>query len=191
LQRQFYVAWVTEPDAVLIAAVAEATGAGEVRVLPTWWGCEKRNGALPVPEPGEGLVNLEFQRCSDRAMEFSVFGPGVRRARADLGRAIALASGRPLLFSDCNLFPWSYFMAREDGAIVNVAIHPTDEDIFELMPEDPADPDGIPRTVVFAPDEPLPTAPDLPELDPPRRCAVFGGPCPKRADICADARPSR
>jgi hypothetical protein len=162
-----------------------------VRLPPTWWGCDKSGGGLPDPEPVEGPVNVEFMACSDRAMEFAVFGRGLTLARADLGRAIAIADGRPLLFSDCSLFPFSYFMAREDGAIVSVVVSPADEGAFVLLPQDPAEPDATPRVVLFGPNEPLPRPADPAELDPPRRCAVFGGPCPKRHSVCADAGLSR
>jgi hypothetical protein len=79
MQRQFYVAWMSEPDAALLAAVARATGVDEVRLPPTWWGCDKSGGGLPDPEPVEGPVNVEFMACSDRAMEFAVFGRGLTR----------------------------------------------------------------------------------------------------------------
>lgn len=189
MQRFFFVAWLPRPDARLIAAIARAVGVADARLLPTWWGCEKQTGNLPHPEPDEGPLNIEFDTCGERTMQLQVFGPAVSLGIAALGRAIALSDGRPLLFSDCHLFPFSYMMAQEDGAIVHVIVRP-DEGVgndFELLPDDPADPDFWRRDVLFAPSDPLPP-PLVERADPPTRCGVFRGACPKRQERCVPIR---
>jgi hypothetical protein len=80
-------------------------------------------------------------------------------------------------------------MAREDGAIVHVVVR--DEEGMALAPQDPDDPDHWARDVLFAPGEALPraTAAELQaRSDPPLRCAVFGGACPKRKQLCPSLR---
>jgi hypothetical protein len=189
LERRFFIAWLPEPDERLLLAIARATGVAEARLLPTWYGCDKQTGDLPDPEPEEGPVNVEFDSCGAGTMQLQVFGPAVSMPTAALGRAIALADGRKLLFSDCHLFPFTYMMAREDGAIVHVVVR-SDHDIvddFELLPEDPADPDYWRRDVLFAPGDALPP-PLVARADPPEHCAVFRGPCPKRQQRCVPIR---
>ncbi len=185
MQRRFFIAWLAEPDERLLQAIARAMGIAAPRLLPTWWGCDKETGDLPDPAPEEGLVNVEFNTCGARTMELQVFGPAVSMPTAALARAIARADGRPLLFSDCHLFPFTYMMAREDGAILHVLVRSDDAvvDDFELLPEDPANPDYWRRDVLFAPDDPLPP-PLVARADPPAHCAVFRGPCPKRQERC-------
>jgi hypothetical protein len=185
MQRHFLVAWLPQPDARLLDAIATAAGVAEAQLLPTWWGCGK--DSLNAPDLGldEGAVNVEFDTCGERAMQLQIFGPAVSLRTAALARAIALSDGRPLLFSDCHLFPFSYLMAREDGAIVHVVVKSDEEaiDNFELLPDDPASPDYRRWDVLFAPDAPLPPA-LVERADPPAHCAVFRGACPKRQFPC-------
>jgi hypothetical protein len=185
LERRFFIAWLPAPDARLLQAIARATGVDAVRLLPTWYGCDKQTNDLPDPKPEDGPGSVEFERCGVRTMQLQGVGPAVSMATAALARAIALADGRPLLFSDCHLFPFTYLMARADGAIVHVVVRSADEvaDDFELLPDDPAAPDYWRRDILFAPGDALPP-PRVAQADPPEHCAVFGGPCPKRQERC-------
>ncbi len=184
MERRFFIVWLPEPDERLLRAIARATGVAEASLLPSWYGCDKQTGDVPDPEPEAWPVNVEFDTYGARTMQLQVFGPAVSMATAALGRAIALADGRPLLFSDCHLFPFTYMMARADGAIVHVVVRSDDGgDDFELLSEDPADPDYWRRDVLFAPGDALPS-PLVARADPPEYCAVFRGACPKRQERC-------
>ena len=151
MERRFFIAWVPEPDERLLRAIARATGVAEARLLPTWWGCDKKTYDMPDSGPEEGALFVEFETCGARTMQLQIFGPAVSMGTAALGRAIALADRRPLLFSDCHLYPFTYMMAREDGAILHVLVRSDDAvaDDFELLPDNPADPDYWRRDILF------------------------------------------
>jgi len=193
MRRLFYLLWQDDLDPALVEAVRVAANCTEVVLLHTWWGLAKDGGDDP-PEPAipPGAVAMEWSaRGRGAAMELCVFGPGLADdlSPPQFGRRLAKALGRPLLFSDCHVFPLSYMMARENGAIVHVVVR--DDDGMALVPDDPDDPDHWARDVLFEPDTPLPAA-SAAELDaqpdPPLHCAVFGGACPKRKYRCVSVR---
>ncbi len=186
-----FVVWKTGPDEDLVRAVGAAFGTTAVRVVDTWNFSEKSTGdLLAANDPPPADVYLEWLERGGDAISLQIFGPAVKddAGAGDVGRALALALGMPLLFSDCSLFPFSYLMAREDGAILNVVIRDLDEDGFELLPSDPDDPDHWIPEMVFEADQPLPP----PASEEMRRnivhhkmCAIFDGPCPKPAFKCS------
>jgi hypothetical protein len=194
MNRLDFILWQGAPDHALVDALAAAAGMDDVVVLTTWNGCVKGSWDFPATPEATGAVNLEWLDLgTGAAMAIEVFGsaigPGL--GRPEFGRRLARALGRPLLFGDCHLFPWTYMMAREDGAIVHVVVQPGDEAGFVLLPEDPSHPDHWERDVLFGPDDPLPvtTAETLASrLSPPGHCAIFGGACPKRKFRCVDPR---
>ncbi len=189
MRRLFYLLWQDDLDPALVEAIRSAVSGAELVLLDTWWGLAKDGEDDPAgPDIPPGAVAVEWSaRGPGAAMELCVFGPGVPDdlSPPQFGRRLAKALGRPLLFSDCHVFPLTYMMAREDEAIVHVVVR--DDDGMALVPDDPDDPDCWARDVLFEPDAPLPAA-TAAELDarpdPPLRCAVFGGACPKRKFRC-------
>jgi len=190
VRRFDFILWQDDMDASLAAAIGVAAAASEVVELSSSWWTAPKQGAVDVPllDLAPGAVAVEwFSNGPGTALQISVFGPALGAVDfvAAFARRLALALGRPLLFSDCHVFPLVFLMAREDGAIVHVVVR--DDDAMALLPDDPGDPDYWARDVLFAPGDRLPhpgpeeqRAPGAPRT----RCAIFGGPCPKRRLRC-------
>jgi hypothetical protein len=193
MRFRYYALWQDDLDERLLAAIRFAADGAEVQLRDTWMGLPKDRGDdAPWEDVPSGALAVEWDAVGPgAAMQLCVFGRvlGDDVSQAQFGRRLALALGRPLLFSDCHLFPLTYMMAREDGAIVHVVIR--DDDAMSLLPDDPADPDYWERDVLFAPGAALPATPDSAldaQADPPGQCVVFGGGCPKRKFRCVSVR---
>ena len=153
------------------------TGESDIVVLETWNGCDKTSWDLPPAAP-QGRIEIEWLRRKGQfGLDLKIFARDsyLRMGEAVFVRALARALGRPLLFSDCHLFPWSYFMAAADGSIFDVVCEPNEEDRLDLVPDAPV--------LLFAPSDVLPP-PEGETFEPPYRCGVFGGACPKKSDRC-------
>jgi hypothetical protein len=192
MRRLYYVLWQDDLDPALVEAVSAGAGGAEVQLRGNWMDLGKDGGDATLDLPAPAGVAVEWTApAPGAAMELCVWGPALADdlTEAQFGRRLARALRRPLLFSDCHLFPLTYMMAREDGAIVHVVVR--DDDGMALLPDDPADPDYWERDVLFEPDALLPTA-TAAELearpDPPDHCIVFGGRCPKRKFPCVSVR---
>jgi hypothetical protein len=185
-----FCAWRSAPDAAFLAAVARAAGVGETElaVLDTWNFVNKTDPMAPDVEAPQASVYVEWVEIGEAAVscQIRIFGPAIREDEGEpvFARRLARESSEPLLFSDCHIYPNTWMMAREDGAIVHVVVR--DDDAMTLLPDNPADPDYWERDVLFAPDAPLPptTAAGLDaRIHPPERCK-FGGRCPKKKFVC-------
>ena len=171
----------------LVRAIAHAAGTMDIAVLSTWNGCDKVSWDLPGEMERTAEVNVEWLLRSGRfRLDLRVWGRGIpdTRTEARFARDVARTLGRPLLFSDCHLFPWSYILARQDGAILHVLVRPNEGDSFDLMPETPAfegDTDFFAPELLYASGDPLDDAgTQIPERSlPPEYCRIFNGPCPK------------
>ena len=191
MRDYYFCAWRTPPDAAFLSAVAKAANvdAHNARLLDSWDHVDKADPFGPEVEPPKAQVYVEWTPAGDSLVtcQIHVFGPAIREDESEpsFARRLARLSGWPLLFSDCHVYPNTWMMAREDGAIVHVVVR--DDDDMTLLPEDPREPDHWARDVLFAPDDPLPQ-PTAAELDargdPPDRCKAFGGACPKRKFLC-------
>ena len=192
MRRLYYVLWQDDLDLALVEAIGIASGGAEVQLRGDWMGVGKDGGDASLDQPAPTGVAAEWSaRGPGAAMELCVWGPALADdlSEAQFGRSLAQALGRPLLFSDCHVFPLTYMLAREDGAIVHVVVR--DDDAMSLLPEDPDDPDDWSRDVLFEPRAPLPkaTAAELEaKPDPPDHCVTFGGRCPKRKFRCVSVR---
>lgn len=183
----YFVLWQDDLDQPLVDAVGAAAGGLPVVLSQAWNGMSKDGAAEDPPEfdVPAGVIELEWRtRGPGSAMQLAVYARPLPAdvGVAEFGRRLARALGRPLLFSDCHVFPLSYFMAREDGAILHVVVR--DDDGMALLPDDPKEPDSWERDVLFAPSQPLPMPADDLRADPPERCGVFTGACPKRTSLC-------
>lgn len=182
----------------LLRAIRIATGCEHVVVLSTWNGCDKVTWDIPAEHEPWGDVNLEWLlRAGEFRLDVKLWGRGIPASctAAQLTRAIAKALGRPLLFSDCAIFPWSYLEAMPDGAILHVVARPNDEDRLDLYPAAPASPDDheyFAPEILCAPSDRLNDAePWMPNRSiPPDYCAVFNRSCPK-SHPCARIEPDR
>jgi hypothetical protein len=188
MRRLNFCAWDEHVSPAFLEAAITAAGASEALLLKTWNGVEKITWDIPATDPPPAQLYVEWLTGGPgNASQVQLFGPAIADDCGEpaFGRRLARAWGKPLLFSDCHLFPGSWMMAREDGAIVHVVIR--DDDTMALLPDDPADPDYWPRPVLFGPGDPLPV-PTAAELaarpDPPDHCVVFGGRCPKSLQQC-------
>ncbi len=192
MRRLYYVLWQDDLDAALAEAIGVASGGAPVQLRGDWIGVGGDAVGAPLDQPPPTGVVAEWgTRGPGAAMELCVWGPALADdlSEAQFGRSLAKALGRPLLFSDCHVFPLTYMLAREDGAIVHVVVR--DDDAMTLAPDDPDDRDYWARDVLFEPHAPLPkaTAAELEATpDPPDHCVTFGGRCPKRKFRCVSVR---
>ena len=179
---------------LLVAAVMEATGHQDVRLLSGWHGCDRVTGEM-IANEATGAINVEWYRRKGRfSLDVNLFGRdfGPRETTARLCRAIARSLGLSVLFGDCSAFGYSYFSAEPDGSIwAQLLVIGDDDDRMDLDTYD----HDIPRyrypRLTFAPNEPLPEKPPfLPHgwrdgesnCDTPiagKLCTVFALPCPK------------
>lgn len=161
---------------------------GESRITIREADFNRVEDALP-----EGIV-LEWTRREGRFdLEIDVRSRGhfLHETQARWSRALAKEMGGPFLFSDCSAFPFSYYMADPDGSIWYVVVKIGDEDIFDLLSDDPNDPDGFPPKLAFRADEELPLrSPDKPlhwthgetscdQTVAGKPCLIFNMTCPK------------
>jgi len=178
----------------LVAAIASATGEGDVRLLAGWNGCDRVTGE-PIAHDVTGKVNIEWLRRKGRfSLDVMFYGRDIapRETEARLCRAVAKSLGRSVLFSDCSAFAYSYFSAEPDGSIwAQLLVIGDDDDVMDLDTYHHDDPRHCYPRLVFAPDEGLPErAPGDPEnwthgdtsCDKPipgKLCRAFAAPCPK------------
>ena len=182
----------------LLRAIRIATACEDVVVLSTWNGCDKATWDLPAENEPWGGVNVEWLlRAGEFRLDVKLWGRAIPASytRARLAREIAKALGRPLLFSDCAIFPWSYLEAMPDGAIRHVVARPNDDDRLDLYPAAPAGPgdrEYFEPEILYGPSDPLNDAdPWMPERSiPPDYCAVFNRSCPK-SHRCSRIEPDR
>lgn len=171
----------------VLRALRVATGESDVVGLETWMGCDKATWDLPVLPQPTGRIEVEWLlRRGQFGLDLRIMTRDSCRemSAAMFARAFARALGRPLLFSDCHLFPWSYIMASADGSIFDVVCEPNEDDRLDLLPDDPDGPDHFTPVLLFAAGDALPPAPEGGMFEPPDRCGVFGGACPKKSDRC-------
>lgn len=169
----------------LLRATRIATGCEDVVVLSTWNGCDKATWDLPAANEPWGGVNVEWLlRRGEFRLDVKLWGRAIPASytAARLARDIAIALGRPLLFSDCAIFPWSYLQAMPDGSIRHVVARPNDDDRLDLLPPAPAG-DGEyfePEEICAASDLLRDADPSKPDRSsPPDYCAIFNRSCPK------------
>lgn len=171
----------------ILEALRVATGESDVVEHGTWMGCDKENWDLPVTRHPEAKIEVEWLRRKGRfGLDLRIVARDAHLHMSDgmFARAFARALGRPLLFSDCHLFPWSYFMAAADGSIFDVVCEPNDDDRLDLIPSDPDEPGHSMPMLLFGPADELPPVTDDATFEPPDRCGVFGGECPKKLERC-------
>lgn len=176
------------PDpADIVGALRSIFAEPDVRLLKSWRHLVTNEPAPHGDEPGP--INVEvYRRGGQFALDVEVWGPtfGEGESSAGFARALALALGRPVLFSDCSSFVFSYFLADPKGAIWEALLQIRDDDVMDLD-----DTSLYPRLVIAA-DEDLPRrAAGDPEswthgdtscetYVPGRPCRVFAMECPKR-----------
>lgn len=183
-----------QDPAKLLAAVAEASGERDVRMLKGWKGADPDTGE-PIGPQDFGAVNIEWYRRKGRfSLDVKVFGRefAARETSARFSRAVARALGRPVLFGDCSAFGFSYFMAAPDGSIWAVLlVIGDDDDVMDVDTYDHKVPAQCFPRLTYTPIDPLPeralgdpdswthgdTNCDTPI--PGKLCRVFAGPCPR------------
>ncbi|HEX4534200.1 MAG TPA: hypothetical protein VH000_08205 [Rhizomicrobium sp.] len=183
-------------DEHLAAAVERVTGQ-PVAVLKSWWGGDKQTSEML--EEIEGPVNIEWlMRKGLFKLDLRIYGQGISLhfTEAQFARALAKELTRPLLFSDCSAFPFSYFRAKPDGAIDYVVVTIDDEENFDLLTDDPTVPNHFIPQMIYGPEEPLPQKPPGDGAAMPRDvkatcdkfqqgaiCEQFWSECPKRTRL--------
>lgn len=188
----------------LVAAVSEATGERDVRLLRGWDGCDRETGRA-IEDEETGAVNVERLRREGRfSLDVQVYGANIAPGRTSAGfaRAVAKSLQRSVLFSDCGGSSFSYFSAEPDGSIWAQTLVVGDDSVMDLDTFRHEDPRRRCPRMVFGPDEPLPERPaGKPESwhsgDPTcdtagagTLCRVFYAPCPRRRlAVLAPERP--
>jgi hypothetical protein len=186
-------------DARFIAAVAKVAGTNDVLLLDTWCGINPATGEMPEERHRQAAVYVERCRRPGRfGLDIAIFGrrrTEPNMSKAEFTRALACELGQPLVLSDCDANPWSYFRVDPDGAVHHVFTRVDDDqdrDRFDLACDlDPSDPEHIPATLIWPADEPLPRKPaDAPDHLPSalrtfclgatdaKLCETFWAPCP-------------
>jgi hypothetical protein len=159
----------------------------DVRVLKSWRHLVANEPAANGGEPGP--INVEvYWRRGQFALEVEVWGPtfGDGQTAAGFARALALAIGRPLLFSDCSAFALSYFLTDAKGAIWEVLLQTRDDDVLDLDDTSPylrlmiAADEQLPRRAVGDPESWTHGDTTCEAYVPARPCRVFARECPKR-----------
>lgn len=176
----------------ILRALQGATGESEVVGLETWMWCDKATHEVPVTPRRHGKVEVEWLRRKGQfGLDLRIIARDScqRMSAAMFARAFAGALGRPLLFSDCHLFPWSYILAGADGSMFDVVCQPNDEDRLDLVAGDPDRPGDFTPGLLFAPYDALPAPLEGETFAPPDRCGVFGGACPKKSERCPKGGP--
>ena len=171
----YFHAATDDPRAVA-DALTQVTGIGDVRMFE----------AGSMPDEAGPLDIAWLLRRGRFALDLVVYARdfGARETQARLCRAVAKTLGKPVLFSDCSPFPYSYFSAEPDGSIWVQLLTPDDDDGERMDLETDY------ARLIFAPDAALPErAPDDPvswcrgdtmcehAADGP--CRAFAMPCPK------------
>lgn len=159
----------------------------DVRLLESRSYSGASESAAHGDEPGP--INVEVYRRKGRfALEVEVWGEtfGEGETSASFSRALALALGRPLLFSDCSSFPFSYFLVDPKGAIWEVLLQISDDDIFDLCDSSHypcltiAVNKCLPRRAAGDPDSWTPGDTSCETYVPGRPCRAFAMECPRK-----------
>lgn len=181
----------------LVAAVAEAAGEEDVRLVHSWNGYDRESGDMIEPQQ-TGAVYIEWLRRQGRfSLDVQVYGARLapRQTSARFARAVAKSLRRSVLFNDCSPYPFSYVSAEPDGSIWLQIVIDDDTDVMDLDAYDHEDPSLRRPRLVFGPDEPLPERPAGSPVSwrhgdpvcetrgPQDLCWAFCTPCPKRRPL--------
>jgi hypothetical protein len=186
MMTTFYFHAPVDDPQLLADALARVTGIADIRLFEP--------GAVPDAMPA-GTLNVEWiRRRGQFALDVRVYAKdfATRETEARFCRAVAKALGKPVLFSDCSAFPYSYFAAEPDGSIWAqlLANDDDDDEQMDVAVVDHIDPHHAYPRQTFAADEALPardagaptswTQGDTRcEIAGNSPCRTFAMPCPK------------